>query len=194
MPNVISKVLVRSFLFLISLSVYSQDVYRVDQVHSDASFKIRHFLSKTTGHFSEFEGTITYYPESLDKSSVLFIIKSKSIDTQNESRDTHLRGSDFFEVDKYPELKFISTKVIKGSNPSEILVTGNFTLRGITKTITVPVTFLGSMATPFKDIRAGFEAAFKINRNEFGITYGKGVLGDDVEISLNIEAIKQGQK
>ncbi|MFM8430422.1 MAG: YceI family protein, partial [Holophagaceae bacterium] len=104
-----------------------------------------------------------------------------------------LRGEDFFDIQKHPELKFVSTKVAAGSSSSEILVTGNFTLRGVTKVITVPVTFLGRTQTPppFKDVRAGFETLFKINRNEFGIVYGKGILGDEVEISLNIEAIKK---
>ena len=187
----LTKAISRATIFLFPLLLLSQDVYQVDLVHSDASFKIRHLLSKTTGTFSKFEGTIIHYPDTIQKSSVVFTIKSDSIDTNNESRDQHLRGADFFDVQKYPELKFISTKVVKGSSSSELLVTGNFTLRGITKVMTVPVVFLGSAPTPFKDIRGGFETVFKINRNEFGIVYGKGILGDDVEISLNIEAIRK---
>ncbi len=187
----LTKAISRATIFLFPLLLLSQDVYQVDLVHSDASFKIRHLLSKTTGTFSKFEGTIIHYPDAIQKSSVVFTIKSDSIDTNNESRDQHLRGADFFDVQKYPELKFISTKVVKGSSSSELLVTGNFTLRGITKVMTVPVVFLGSAPTPFKDIRGGFETVFKINRNEFGIVYGKGILGDDVEISLNIEAIRK---
>lgn len=186
-----TKALSRIVVFLFPLVLLSQDVYQVDPVHSDASFKIRHLLSKTTGTFSKFEGTIIYYPDAIQKSSVFITIKANSIDTNNESRDNHLRGEDFFDIQKYPELKFVSTKVAAGSSSSEILVTGNFTLRGVTKVITVPVTFLGSTQTPFKDVRAGFETLFKINRNEFGIVYGKGILGDEVEISLNIEAIKK---
>jgi polyisoprenoid-binding protein YceI len=187
----LTKAISRATIFLFPLLLLSQDVYQVDLVHSDASFKIRHLLSKTTGTFSKFEVTIIHYPDTIQKSSVVFTIKSDSIDTNNESRDQHLRGADFFDVQKYPELKFISTKVVKGSSSSELLVTGNFTLRGITKVMTVPVVFLGSAPTPFKDIRGGFETVFKINRNEFGIVYGKGILGDDVEISLNIEAIRK---
>lgn len=178
-------------IFSFSLLLLGQDVYRVDPVHSDASFKIRHLLSKTTGTFSKIDGTIVHYPNAIQKSSVVFTIESNSIDTNNEARDKHLRGDDFFDVQKFPELRFVSTKVVAGSSSSELLVTGNFTLRGITKVITVPVTFLGSTPTPFKDIRAGFETMFKINRNEFGIVYGKGILGEDVEISLNVEAIKK---
>ena len=187
----LTKAISRATIFLFPLLLLSQDVYQVDLVHSDASFKIRHLLSKTTGTFSKFEGVIIHYPDAIQKSSVVFTIKSDSIDTNNESRDQHLRGADFFDVQKYPELKFISTKVVKGSSSSELLVTGNFTLRGITKVMTVPVVFLGSAPTPFKDTRGGFEAVFKINRNEFGIVYGKGILGDEVEISLNIEAIRK---
>ncbi len=187
----IIRTIFQAAIFSFSLLLLGQDVYRVDPVHSDASFKIRHLLSKTTGTFSKIDGTIVHYPNAIQKSSVVFTIESNSIDTNNEARDKHLRGDDFFDVQKFPELRFVSTKVVAGSSSSELLVTGNFTLRGITKVITVPVTFLGSTPTPFKDIRAGFETMFKINRNEFGIVYGKGILGEDVEISLNVEAIKK---
>ena len=174
----------------------SAGVYKIDKSHSEAGFKIRHFLSKSSGRFDDFSGTIDLDEQDPTKSTVSFMIKAASIDTDNSSRDEQLRSEDFFWVDKYPEIIFMSTKITKtGKNTYD--VTGNLTMRGVTKPITLPVTFLGTMHDPWGGVRAGFEAAITINRKDWGINWNKALdqggymLSDDVDISISIDAVEE---
>ncbi|HEY9419845.1 MAG TPA: YceI family protein [Thermoanaerobaculia bacterium] len=165
--------------------------YKVDADHSGVSFTIRHFVTNMPGRFRDFDGVIKYDKQNPAASSVEFTVQAASIDTANNDRDEHLRNPDFFDVQKYPTLSFTSTKVVpKGEN--ELEVTGNFTMHGVTKQITIPVEILGTAKTP-RGEKIGFETSFKINRKEYGIAWNNvmdsgPVLGDDVKINIAIEA------
>ncbi len=168
------------------------DTYTVDKNHSEAAFQVRHILTKVRGTFRDFAGTINHDKAKPENSTVEFRIKTTSIDTGNQKRDDHLRTPDFFDVATNPEIVFKSTKVVaKGANKFD--VTGDFTMHGVTKSITLPVTFLGEQKF-MKGSKAGFETAVTINRKDYGLNWNRalesgGVLvGEEVEISINIEA------
>lgn len=170
-------------------------VYKVDPDHSGVSFSIRHFVSNVRGRFKEFDGVIKYDKANPAASSVSFTVQAKSIDTDNGDRDNHLRSPDFFDAEKYPTLTFSSTSV-KAVDADTLEVTGDLTIRGVTKKVTVPVEVLGSVKTP-RGEKAGFETAFKVDRKEYGITWnraldtGGAILGDDVKIEISIESDRQ---
>ena len=165
----------------------------MDPSHSNVDFRIRHLISTVSGRFSAFSGTILLDTTDLTKSSVRFVIDAKSIDTANAKRDEHLRSADFFEVEKYPEIVFESTSIAK-TGENAYAVTGNFTMHGVTKPITVPVTYLGSMTGPRGTPLAGFAAEVVLNRKDFGIVWnraldaGGAVLGDEVTCRIALEA------
>jgi polyisoprenoid-binding protein YceI len=177
-------------------SAIAADTYMVDTVHSDVSFKIRHLISKTAGRFSDFDGTITTDFQNLDASSVKFTIKAASIDTRSEDRDKHLRSPDFFDVEKYPQITFVSSKIAKtGDNTFD--VTGTLTMHGVENRITLPVTWLGEAKDPWGAVKAGFETSVTLNRKDYGISWNKAldagglVLGEDVEIEINLEVERE---
>ncbi|MFN7959028.1 MAG: YceI family protein [Holophagaceae bacterium] len=178
-------------LALAALPALAQDVYKIDPVHSEVSFKIRHLLAKTSGRFTKFGGTIKVDTADISKSSVEVSIDAASINTDNEGRDKHLKTADFFDVEKFPTITFKSTSV-KEVAKGKLEVTGDFTLRGVTKRITFPITAAGTQPgmKPGTVVAGFIDGALTINRNDYGIKYGPGVLGDEVAISLNIEAGK----
>src|SRR6185295_13183779 len=118
------------------------------------------------------------------------------IDTANADRDKHLRTADFFDVEKYPEITFKS-KSVKATGKDHYAVTGDFTMHGVTKEITLPVTFLGEANDPWGNQRAGFETAVTLNRKDYGITWNKALdaggalLGEDVPVAISLEAVKE---
>lgn len=171
------------------------ETYTIDAIHSSVSFKIRHLFSKVPGRFNEFEGTIQVDRENLANSKVEVSIDVASIDTANERRDGHLKSPDFFDVENHPKMTFESTKVVpKGGNRAE--VHGNLTIHGVTRPVVLDTEILG-FGPGMGGFTAGFEATTTIDRKDFGITWnrvldaGGAVLGDEVEINLNVEAKKQ---
>ena len=176
-------------------TVAAQGTYDIDTVHSNVGFKVRHLVSKVSGEFTEFDGTIVADFGNLDASSVEFTIQASSIDTRNEKRDGHLRSVDFFDVEKYPEITFKSSKITK-IDDDRYAVAGVLTMHGVSKEITLTVDFLGEM-TAMGGTRAGYELTTTLNRKDFEISWNRAldaggfVLGDDVEISINLELIKQ---
>lgn len=179
----------------VAIPAFAADVYNVDPSHSEVSFQIRHMVSQVRGRFNDFKGTVNLDPANLAKSSVEFRVKAASIDTASPDRDKHLRAADFFDVEKYPEITFKSTS-IKSTGKDAYAVTGDFTMRGVTKKITLPVTFLGSANDPWDNVRAGFETGTTLNRKDYGMNWntaldnGGVILGDDVKIAINLEATK----
>jgi polyisoprenoid-binding protein YceI len=172
------------------------ETWVVDRVHSEASFQVRHFVSKVRGRFGDFDGTIQVNRAKPEASSVEFRIKATSIDTDNDRRDGHLRTADFFDVANHPEITFKSSKMVpRGQNTYD--VTGAFTLHGVTKEIVVPVTFLGFAKDNRGTEKAGFEINTVINRKDYGMSWNQAldaggvVLGDDVTVTINIEANKK---
>jgi polyisoprenoid-binding protein YceI len=176
---------------LAALPALAQDTYKIDPVHSEVSFKIRHLLAKTSGRFTKFTGTIKMDTADISKSSVEVSIEAASINTDNEARDKHLKTPEFFGVEQFPTITFKSTSV-KEVAKGKLEVTGDFTLHGVTKRITFPITNAGSMAgmQPGSVVGGFTDGALTINRNDYGIKTYPGALGDEVAISLNIEAGK----
>ncbi|MCU0304321.1 MAG: YceI family protein [Thermoanaerobaculales bacterium] len=170
--------------------------YTVDKTHSGVDFKVRHLVSKTPGKFTDFEGTIVADLANLDASSVTFTIKAASIDTGNADRDKHLRSADFFDVETYPEITFTSSKITKAGDNS-YAVTGTLTMHGVSKTVTLPVTYLGEVKDPWGNTKAGFEIETTLDRKDYGIVWNKALdaggvlLGDEVEITINLETQKK---
>lgn len=166
--------------------------YTIDPAHSEVSFRVRHLLTKVTGHFREFAGTIAVGPTP-GASRVEFQIVAASIDTATADRDTHLRSADFFDVEKFPHLTFTSERAVEKA-PGSFVVTGPLTIHGVSKTIDLPVTYLGTMNDPWGNAKAGFEASIRLNRKDFGLTWnaaletGGFLVGDDVDVTLNIQA------
>lgn len=182
---------VLAVLALAALPALAQDTYKIDPVHSEVSFKVRHILAKVSGRFTKFSGTIKVDSADITKSSVEVTIDAASVNTDVEARDNHLRTDAFFDVAKFPTITFKSTSV-KEVAKGKLEVTGDFTLRGVTKRITFPITNAGSQPGPKPGtVMAGFiDGALTINRQDYGVSYGKGIVGDDVTISLNVEAGK----
>ena len=170
--------------------------YKIDKSHSEAVFQVRHLVTKVRGRFTDFEGTVSIDAASPERSSVNVNIKAATIDTSTADRDAHLRSDDFFAVEKYPALTFISTRVTKKTE--ELYeVTGTLTIRGVAKEVTLPVTFLGAAKDPWGNERVGFETEIAINRKDFGLTWnaaletGGFLVGDEVKISASVQAIAQ---
>ena len=188
------------FLFataaLLTQPALAADTYAVDKVHSEVSFQIRHLMSKVRGHFTDFSGTINADSVKPEASTVEFTIAATSINTANEGRDKDLRSANFFEVEKFPEISFKSTK-IKSLGKDRYEVTGDFSLHGVTKAITLPVSFLGTAKDPWGNERAGFETTATLNRKDYGMVWNKALdagsllLGDEVAISISLESIKK---
>ena len=173
------------------------ETFVVDKGHSEVGFQIRHMMTKVRGRFNQFEGRIEADRAKPQASSVEFTIQATSIDTANENRDKDLRSADFFDVEKYPTITFKSTRMTpKGKDAYD--VTGTLTMRGVSKEITLPVSFLGFMKNQRGTDTAGFETTVTLNRKDFGITWnrtldaGGVLLGDEVYVSISLETRKEG--
>jgi polyisoprenoid-binding protein YceI len=168
--------------------------YQIDAAHSEASFTVRHLITKVRGRFSDFSGTVAFDAGDPSRSTVSFTIQAASIDTNQKDRDAHLRSADFFETDTYPTITFTST-AIAAQGGDRSLVTGRFTVRDVTREITLPVTFLGAAKDPWGNERIAFEAEYALNRKDYGLLWnaaletGGFLVGDEVKISLSVQAV-----
>jgi polyisoprenoid-binding protein YceI len=174
--------------------------YRIDPAHSIIGFAIRHLeINWVEGRFKDFTGTIHYDNTDITKSSVEFTAKVESIDTGIEPRNKHLRTADFFEVEKYPEMTFKSTRVErKGKNGG--VLHGDLTLKGVTKQVSLPFTITGAIKDGQGNTRFGVDAQTTINRRDYGINWGKPLdgggidVGNEVNIRLQLEAVQPKPK
>ena len=169
--------------------------WAVDPSHSEVGFTVRHLMvSKVRGSFKTFAGSITIAEDPL-ASQVEASIDAWSVDTRDENRDNHLRSSDFFEVENYPKLTFVSTAVRPRGH--DYVVTGDLTIRGVTRSVDLDLEFNGVSPDPWGGTRAGFSASTEISRADFGIEFnipmdgGGVVVGDKIKISLEVEAVLQ---
>jgi polyisoprenoid-binding protein YceI len=184
-------------LLALATTATAAEVYSVDAAHANVGFEVRHFMSQVPGRFNDFQGTIEINRDNPEASSVQFTIQTASVDTRNEKRDDHLRSPDFFDVDAHPTITFKSTS-IKKVDADTYHVTGDFTLRGVTKSITLPVDVLGEMTDPWGNQRIGFETSTTLNRKDYGVSWnqvldqGGLLLGDEVKISINLQAVSEG--
>jgi len=177
----------------IDIPGYQAGTWTIDAVHSDVSFTVRHMMvSKVRGAFREFSGQIVTGTDPLE-SSVTAEIALESIDTGNSQRDNHVRSADFFDVASYPTMSYRSTAVTPTADGFE--VSGELTLKGITRPVALSLELNGFTADPYGGTRAGFSATAQINRRDFGVDIsmpmdgGGVVVGDKVTISLEIEAV-----
>lgn len=170
--------------------------YKIDAAHSDILFKVKHLMITTvTGQFKAFDATLSAEAEDFSDAVVTFSADINSVDTRSEQRDTHLKSDDFFNAEKFPEMKFVSTSVVK--NDDGLVVKGDLTIRDVTKPIELKADYSGTMVDPWGQTKVGFEAEGKIKRKEFGLGWdaiteaGGIVVSDDVKLQLNIQFIKQ---
>ena len=180
-------------LLLVTPAAFAAN-YQIDPTHTQIHFTVPHLVVfKVRGNFNDFAGTVEADAASNTLSGATATIQVTSIDTRNQKRDDHLRSADFFEAAKYPEISFVSKKV-DGSG-SNITVTGDLTIKGITKEVVLQGGFLGATTDPWGNQRAGFEATGKLNRRDFGLLWNKTldtggmVVGDEIEIGLEVEAV-----
>jgi len=175
---------------LVMVDLGFAEVYHIDRNHSMVGFSIRHFVSRTSGRFKQFNGTIDYDPAAPEKMMVKATIQAGSIDTESQRRDEHLRSADFFETETYPTIMFKSTSAKKEGE--QIMVTGDLTMHGVTKSVTLPVTVLGLGTHPQRGTPlAGFEANLTLLCSDYGINNWANfanVLGDEVRVNITIEA------
>jgi polyisoprenoid-binding protein YceI len=166
----------------------------IDNAHSEAAFEVRHLITKVRGKFSDFEGVIRFDELRPERSTVSFTIQSASIDTGHRERDTHLRSADFFDATEHPTITFKSSRAIPVSE-SQFQMSGQLTIRGISRDIVIAVAFLGLARDPWGQERIGFEGNLMLNRKDFGLNWnatletGGLLVGDNVRITLSIQAV-----
>ena len=166
------------------------DTYTIDPVHTTVIFRISHLGSSWTyGRFDSVEGSFTVDPA--DASAVKFDITAKtdSIDTNSTQRDTHLKSNDFFAAKQFPEITFKSTSV-KSTGDKKYEVTGDLTLHGVTKSVVVPMDFVGTSDTKMAGSRAGYEGMFSVKRSDYGMDKMVGMVGDEVHLTVSMEGKK----
>ena len=170
--------------------------YKIDVDHSNVGFKVRHLIGNVNGRFDKYEGTFIYDKTNSKIWKAMATIDAASINTNNAKRDEHLRSEDFFDVKKFPTLKFESTKVGE-MKKSKVDLFGNLTIHGVTKPVVLLLEPMGEGKDPYGNEVASFVATVKINRKDYGLTWNEAVetggvlVGDDVEIALEISGYKQ---
>jgi polyisoprenoid-binding protein YceI len=175
-------------------TVTATTTYGLDKSHSEATFQVRHLLTKVRGRFSDFEGAIEFDEQRPENSTVNVTIQAASVDTNEKDRDTHLRSADFFDVEKFPTLNFTSA-VITRKGSEEFVVNGDLTIHGVTRPVAFNATFLGKAKDPWGNERIAFEAETTVNRKDYGLMWnaaletGGFLVGDDVKISLSVQAV-----
>jgi len=172
-----------------------KEIFTFDKAHTECDFKVRHFVSKVGGRFTKFDGTIEIDRANPATSAVHLTIDATSLDTGNPTRDKHLNSPDFFDTAKFPEIAFTSTKIAaKGKDVYE--VTGDLTIRGVTKPVVLTVSANGFASDGHGGQKAGFDVTGKLNRKDFGVSWnsivdGNAMLSDDVDILITVEANKK---
>jgi len=179
---------------LVAGTSMAQTKWTIDKPHSNIGFSVAHMVvSETTGKFEDFDGTVTSKTDDFVDATVEFTAKTASVFTDNDKRDEHLRGDDFFNAAKFPEMKFSGTLV---KEAGKYLLKGNLTIRDIAKPVTFEVTY-GGRVKAFGGEKAGFKLNGKINRKDYGLKFDKAlegggmIVGDDVELNVKVELNKQ---
>ncbi len=170
--------------------------YTLDPAHSRIGFVARHaMVTKVRGAFNDFEGTAVLDGDNPANSSAQVKIQVKSIDTRQPQRDEHLRSNDFFSMDEFPEITFVSTGA-RQVDDENFELTGDLTVKGITRSVTVPFEYQGAAQDPFGNSRVGFEGSVVINRKDFGVNFnaaletGGVLVSDKITLEFEISAIK----
>ncbi|MFT4188042.1 MAG: YceI family protein [Aeromicrobium sp.] len=175
------------------MSIVTPGTWHLDPTHTEIGFSVRHLMSKVRGTFESFNGTLVT-AEDVTASTVSVEVELSSINTGAADRDTHLRGGDFFDVESNPKMTFATTGVTATSD-TEFVVTGDLTIKGVTRPLDLAVEFLGEGKDPWGGTRVGVEATGQISRKEFGIDFNiplegdKVMIGDKITITINAEAV-----
>ena len=185
-----------SFLLAASLAAAAAD-YTIDTDHSSVTFKIKHLaVSTVTGRFGKFSGTVDLDPANLKSLKTTAAIEIASVNTDNEKRDEHLRGPDFLDAAKFPQMTFLS-KEVKDNGNGKLSIVGDLTLHGVTKPVTLDVQYSGAAKSPMGGEVVGLTASTTINRQDFGINFDKKLdsgglmIGNEVRIEIEIEAAQK---
>lgn len=172
--------------------LHAADTYRIDPVHSTVAFSVKHMvINNVKGKFTEFNGTLVVDNNLLQEAKGT--IQTKSVDTGIAQRDADLSSPNFFDSAKYPTITFTSKRVEKHGD--QTLLVGDYTMHGVTKELTLPVTLSGPIKDPWGGTRVGLEASTKLNRKDYGLLYNKAletgglVVGDEISIEINAEAV-----
>ncbi|MDH5379505.1 MAG: YceI family protein [Cyclobacteriaceae bacterium] len=188
------KYIIIAVLLVLGKTGFSQTNWKLDKSHSNIKFTITHMVvSEVEGSFNDFTGSVVSESEDFNGAKVEFIAQAASVFTDNERRDNHLRSDDFFNAEKFPEVKFNGTIVKEGS---KYYLVGKFTMRDVTKDVKFDVKYNGSINTGRGKV-AGFKVSGMINRKEYGLQYnstiesGGLVVSDEVEITCNVELREQ---
>lgn len=170
--------------------------YAIDPSHSRIGFVARHaMVTKVRGSFNEFEGSGHFDAENPANSHLALIIQANSIDTRNEDRDGHLKSNDFFDMETYPEIKFASTAVEKVDDDN-YRVTGDLTIKDVTKPVTVDFEYTGTAVDPFQNQRIGFDGSTTVNRKDWGVNWntaldtGGVLVSEKVTLEFDVSAIR----
>ena len=176
-------------------STGTKTTWKLDPSHTLVEFSAKHLMITTVkGRITDIEGAIEADEQNVENSSVEVTLNAASIDTRTEQRDNHLRSADFLHVELFPSIKFRSTKV--EGDKQEFKLTGDLTIRDVTKPVTLNVTFEGQTKDPWGGERIGFSASGKIDRRDFGLTWnqlletGGLAVGNEIKINVEVEAIK----
>ena len=171
--------------------------WAIDPTHSEIQFKVRHLMISTvTGSFTDYNVQAESEEYDMMNAKVVFTAKLDSISTGNADRDAHLKSPDFFDASNHPEIKFVGTSVNPGDSKEEFRLTGDLTVRGTTKPITLDVEFGGIAKDPWGNTRTGFTVTGKLNRKDYGLTWnavteaGGVVVSDEVKIQCGVELVE----
>ena len=175
----------------------SSSTWNIDPVHSSIEFAVKHLMFTTVkGRFRDVEGSIDIVPNDPSRSSVRATIKAASIDTRTGQRDDHLRSVDFLHAEQFPELTFTSTHI--SGDADTFKVTGQLTIRGVTREVTLDASREGAGPDPWGGERIGFSATTKLDRRDFGLVWNQAietggvVVGNEVKVSIEVQAVRQG--
>ncbi len=178
------------------MTTAAKTLWKIDPTHSEVQFKVKHLvISTVTGSFGSYEGQIEADGDNFENVEATFTADVDSITTNNEDRDQHLKSDDFFNAEEYPQLKFESTNIEK-TGEGEYKLTGDLTIRDVTREIELDVVHGGTVGDPYGNTKAGFEVTGTINRKEFGLTWdavteaGNVVVGDKIKLQLNLQFVK----
>ena len=190
---IMKKVLILLAITFLNVNVFAQANWKVDPYHSSLNFNISHSgISIVNGKFMEYTGNLTTNGEALEGANVDFTVKVTSINTNVEDRDNHLRSADFFEVEKYPEMTFKSTKILATGKPDQYLLYGDLTIKDVTKPVIFDV-YYGGIAKSDQGEKLGLKAKTTINRFDYNINYDPTAagIGKDVNIVVHLQFAKQ---
>jgi polyisoprenoid-binding protein YceI len=185
-----------AFTLLWASTAFSADRYEFDPVHTRIGFTARHLMiNNVAGRFMDFTGNMLYDEQDITKSAVSVKIQTTSVNTENKMRDDDLRSPNFLDVAKFPEITFQSSRIEKQGDGYACV--GTLTMHGVSKEVSIPFAILGKIKDPWGNTRIGLEGGLKIDRRDWGLTYSKTldngglIVGDDIKIDLNVEAVKK---